>query len=1001
LTTNPAPKPKPRDTGPTLLVVDDDVGMVKYIGEVAEVLGFAPRLANSAKELMAMLDDCRPAGIVMDIVMPDMDGVELIQWLAKHTTRSYYYQLRFIGIADHGREIVRVDRIDGAAVASPEQNLQLKGDRNYFREAIKMKRGQVYLSPIDLNREYGRVEVPHRPTLRAAAPVIGSNGKVFGIVVANMDMSVALDTVKASLTASVRTYLVNDDGDFLVHPEATKAFGFDLGHRHRWQDEFPDVKLTGDDGLASEFGQFRAHVIDVPDGAIAAATAIHFDPANPARHLHLVYATDGSLLSALKSDDFLVLVSTIIIVTVLLGLLVSIYLRRMLDPLETLAVAARDIGRGQLDVPLPSTGVNELKTLVDAFEEMIEKLNIRERAPVMMHSIDRTGVIVAVNDFWLQSLGYERKEVIGRRITDFMTAESYHRAVTSELPVFLKTGKVRNISYQMAKCDGGIIDVLLSADAVFDDNARVATSLAVLVDVTQEKRIEAAFMESEQRFRRAFDSAAHGIALVGLEGKWIDANDKFCELLGMTREELLPTNFTAVTHPDDLATDTHLVAELMDGRRSSYQIEKRFVRSDGSIAQAMLSTGLVRDAHDQPAYFVNQIVDLSQLKQVEAQFFQAQKMEAVGNLTGGIAHDFNNILGVILGNLQLLQRRLKSDEKLQAFTDSAIEAVQKGSQLTRQLLAFSRRQDLQPQIIDANELIEHMDQMLRRTIPGTVTITTRLADGLDKVKADPVQLESAILNLAINARDAMPDGGKLIIETSIEDLGPGYTQLNSVSRPGPYVCISVTDTGIGMEPEIAKHVFEPFFTNKEVGKGTGLGLSMVYGFVKQSGGYVSVYSEAGHGTRFRLYLPCVDETGLPQPAKETSAEAPGGKETILLVEDEPDLLMTTALLLEELGYTVLTAPDSPTAINVFEATPGIDLLLTDVIMPGGINGHQLGDRLRSRRPDLPVLLMSGYPGDSFAEGQHFPLVSKPFTDLMLARALRDALDQPRERASTG
>ena len=916
-------------------------------------------------------------------------------------TRSYYFQLRLIGVADMGRELVRVDRIAGRAVTVPEQNLQLKGDRDYFREAIKMKRGQVYLSPINLNREYGRIEVPHRPTLRAAAPVFGSDGKVFGIFVANMDMSIALETISASRSSRVRTYLVNDDGDFLVHPNATKTFGFDLGRRHRWQDEFPEIELVGKNGVPGTFGVFAARMIHPKDDTVVATSAIHFDLANRARHFHLVYITKGAFLAALVSEKFLALAGAIIVVTVLIGLLVSFYLRRMLDPLNQLAVAARNIGRGQLNVPLPSTDLDELKTLVDAFDEMIEKLNIREGAPVMMHSIDHAGIVIAVNEFWLHSLGYARNEVIGRRITDFLTSESHHRAITTELPTFLKTGKCRNIAYQMVKRDGGIVDVLLSADAVFDDDGRVAKSLVVLIDVTQEKRIEAALVESERRFRRAFDSAAHGIALVGLDGKWIDANDKFCQLLGMTREELLSTNFSAVTHPDDVDADVHLVSELMDGRRTSYQIEKRFVRSDGSTAQVMLSTGLVRDAHDQPAYFVNQVVDLSQLKQVEAQFIQAQKMEAIGNLTGGIAHDFNNILGVILGNLQLLQRRINADEKLQIFTGSAIEAAQKGGQLTRQLLAFSRRQDLQPQVIDANALIERMDQMLRRTIPGSVTITTRLAAALDQVKADPVQLESAILNLAINARDAMPDGGKLIIETSNEDLGPAYAQINAVSQPGPHVCISVTDTGVGMTPETAEHVFEPFFTTKEVGKGTGLGLSTVYGFVKQSGGHITLYSELGHGTRFRLYLPCVDEAGLPQPAKETSAEAPRGTETILLVEDEPSLLMTTALLLEELGYMVLTAPDGRTAINVFEATPGIDLVLTDVIMPGGINGHQLGDRLRSRKSDLPVLLMSGYPRDSFAEGQHYPLISKPFTDLRLAQAIRDVLDQPRERTSTG
>jgi CheY-like chemotaxis protein len=316
-------------------------------------------------------------------------------------------------------------------------------------------------------------------------------------------------------------------------------------------------------------------------------------------------------------------------------------------------------------------------------------------------------------------------------------------------------------------------------------------------------------------------------------------------------------------------------------------------------------------------------------------------------------------------------------------------------------LAFSRRQELEPKVLDANEFVTNMENILRRTLGNHIKIQTNLATNLGRIKADPAQLESAILNLAINARDAMPEGGQLLIETSNETFDAAYAERYADAQPGPHVCISVTDSGTGIPADKIKSIFQPFFTTKEVGKGTGLGLSMVFGFVRQSGGHINVYSEVGQGTRFRLCLPHTDD----QPARAGNNSFPDaplqtGSGIILLIEDEAQVRETTALLLEDLGYTVIAAADGPSALQSLEVQPDVDLLFTDMVMPGGMNGHQLAEAVHQRLPDLPVLLTSGYPRDAFAEGRKFPLLNKPYTNQGLAQAIHLALDTKQSQEET-
>jgi nitrogen-specific signal transduction histidine kinase/ActR/RegA family two-component response regulator len=392
--------------------------------------------------------------------------------------------------------------------------------------------------------------------------------------------------------------------------------------------------------------------------------------------------------------------------------------------------------------------------------------------------------------------------------------------------------------------------------------------------------------------------------------------------------------------------------------------------------------------------------NVTERRALERQLRTAQKMEAVGRLSGGIAHDFNNLLGVIIGYSQVLKRSLKPENPLYEHAEEIEKASQRAVSLTRQLLAFSRQQVLEPVILNLNTLVSDMEKMLPRLIGEDIALTLALDPALAQVKADPSQVEQVIMNLAVNARDAMPDGGKLIIQTANVDLDTAYTHQHPGSRVGSYVMLRVTDTGTGIEPEIQAQIFEPFFTTKERDKGTGLGLATVYGVVKQSGGYIAVDSEKGKGASFSVYLPLVEHAVTsPDLSDELPARSARGSETILLVEDEESLRKLADMFLRDRGYHVLTAADGVQALQVARQHPGpIHLLLTDVVMPG-INGRVLAERLAPSQPGMKVLYMSGYT-DSFIAGHGVleagsHLQHKPFTEEALTRKVRELLDANR------
>ena len=519
---------------------------------------------------------------------------------------------------------------------------------------------------------------------------------------------------------------------------------------------------------------------------------------------------------------------------------------------------------------------------------------------------------------------------------------------------------------------------------------------------TQEIRdIFSRLYESERQFRNLVESVTdYAIFMLDQNGLITTWNAGAERIKGYTNDEIIGQHFSIFYTEDDrrngvpeqvLATARRTGHIAMDGWR---------IRKSGDLFWASVIINEVHDEEGRAAGFAKVTRDLTERRTIEEQLRQVQKMEAIGQLTGGIAHDFNNLLTVISGNIETVQRRMsRSDPGLSCYLEAGSRAVERASTLTHRLLAYSRRQPLEPRPVELNRLIMGMSDLLGRTIGAHITIETVLAGGLWQVSADPNQIENAILNLAVNARDAMPDGGKLTLETANTYLDEAYAKINAEVAPGQYAMVAVSDTGIGMTPEVVEKAFEPFFTTKGLGEGTGLGLSQVYGFIKQSGGHIKIYSELGEGTTVRFYLPRLrDRPSVVQEDAPAVQPPPlGGQETILVVEDNDEVRAYTTDILRELGYEIFEATEGDTALSLIASEPRIKLLFTDVGLPGPFNGRQIADEARKLRSDLKVLFTTGYAQNAIIhQGRLDPgvqLIVKPFNFAGLAAKVRQIFDE--------
>ncbi len=566
----------------------------------------------------------------------------------------------------------------------------------------------------------------------------------------------------------------------------------------------------------------------------------------------------------------------------------------------------------------------------------------------------------------------------------------------------LRQGTPYTIGHGIVRPDGSERSVYGQGEVYCDAQGQPARMLGTILDVTKQRRAQQALKDSERRYRLLAENFTDVIWIIDLDLRLGYVSPSIQSLTGFSFAEYKLLSVECMMRPASAELARNRLREelaLEKGKADPARpiiLELELCRKDGSTVWTEVKASFLRDAQGRPKGVLGVTRDITQRRKLEEQLQQAQKMEVVGRLAGGVAHDFNNLLTAILGYCELLLDTLPAAGPTHQDVGEIKKAGEQAALLTRQLLAFSRRQVLQPKSLHLNRVVENLGKMLKRVIGEDIELSIVPGANLGRVMADPGQIEQVILNLAVNARDAMPQGGRLTIETAKVDLDEAYAGLHVQVQPGNYVLLSVTDTGCGMDAETRTHIFEPFFTTKELGKGTGLGLSMVYGIVRQSGGHIWVYSEPGQGTTFKIYLPRVEvQVPSSQGVQAPEVSCDGG-ETILLVEDEDLVRQIARRILQKHGYTILEARDGNEALHLLEEHQGpVDLMLTDLVMPG-LGGLELARRLITRRPNLKVLFMSGYAENGIADkapsGQELAYIQKPFAAQVLAREVRKVLD---------
>jgi two-component system, cell cycle sensor histidine kinase and response regulator CckA len=620
---------------------------------------------------------------------------------------------------------------------------------------------------------------------------------------------------------------------------------------------------------------------------------------------------------------------------------------------------------------------------------------VAETASDAIISIDQHSVILFANPATERIFGYPISEILGQQVTLLMP-ECFRHLHKTSLRSYVDTGQkhIRWTGLQLTGLHKGGAEIPLEIS--FGEHVRDGQHIftGILRDVSERSRIEQELRHSQEKYAKMIHSSPDAITLRSLpDRRYIEISDGFTRLTGYTAEEVIGKTPSEIgIWPDD-SPHTEIL-ENIQREGAVREVEFSFRTKTGEQRYAIVSA--VRLTLGDQSYMLSTSRDITERRSLERQLLQSQKMDAIGRLAGGVAHDFNNLLGVILGQIELLQTEFQHSATVHRRAEAIEQAGRRAAELTKQLLAFSRQQFIEPRVVDANAIVRDIENLLRKLIGEDVELTTRLQQNAGNIKVDPSQLEQILMNLAVNARDAMPEGGKLILETAHVELDEAYARQHLGAQAGDCLMLVVSDTGIGMDSQILARIFEPFFTTKADGRGTGLGLSTVYGIVKQNNGYIMAYSEVGHGTTFRIYFPRVPEAAELRNQKSTQPESTKGSETILIVEDEEALRELARELLEANGYKVIEAERGETAICLVESsqTP-IDLLLTDIVMPG-MGGKQLAKRLLELRPGLRVLYMSGYTDEVINNRGVLPentlLLPKPFTRAVLLRKVREALD---------
>jgi PAS domain S-box-containing protein len=700
--------------------------------------------------------------------------------------------------------------------------------------------------------------------------------------------------------------------------------------------------------------------------------------------------------------------------------LAIIVARSLTRPLVQMTKAVQGFSRDET-LPLPTGGGYEIGALARAFAEMAadsraktaalnqeveERRRAFEREQLFIAAVESSndaivtetldGIITGWNPAAERLFGFTAEEAIGSRI-DIIVPVPLRKEVEGILDRIRAGEKIATHETVRVDRNSRWIDVSLGISPIRSQSGAIIGVAKVVRDITAQKIAQEALYESEQMARGIIENALDAFIQTDEAGNVLEWNPQAEAMFGWSRREMVGKQLISLILPEALQSQRKKVREQLLRNEVLAAAGDRFeidaIRKDGRSFRIEVSLKALRR---RSGYVFNTFVrDLTQKIAAEEQLRQAQKMDALGQLTGGIAHDFNNVLTVITGTIEILAEEVSGKPDMAAIARLIGEAADRGTELTGHLLAFARKQPLQPRETDINHLIIDSAKLMRPALGEQIEIESMLGDSLWTALVDPSQLSAALLNLAINARDAMPGGGKLTLETRNVNFDADYASANGDAQAGDYVMIAVSDTGSGIPEPIRDRVFDPFFSTKGVGKGTGLGLSMVYGFVKQSGGHIKLYSEEGYGTTFKLYLPKADAPAEQSAALSSAPEMEGGSETILVVEDDPLVRAYVNTQLQSLGYKTLSAATGAEALAIADGGAAFDLLFTDVIMPGRLNGRQLAVEMMRRRSPLKVLFTSGYTENAIVHHGRLDsgvlLLAKPYRKADLARMLRVAL----------
>lgn len=652
------------------------------------------------------------------------------------------------------------------------------------------------------------------------------------------------------------------------------------------------------------------------------------------------------------------------------------------------------VGINRLDEPSVKAVVANFRDISERkrHEEALHQSNERLRAlieasPLAIISVDAQDTVMGWNRAAEGMFGWKAVEIVGRAIPPEL------REQASALRRVLRGQPITGLEARQQRRDGSWLDVSISAAPLYDAGGQLAGIMGVMADITERKRAEEALRHSEQRYRLLFERNLAGVSRTSVDGRLLDCNDSFARILGLpNREALLDRNVTEFYY-DPGERDVFLAQLRVASTLTNYETCLR--RPDGSRVWVLENVSLLR-GEDGGEFLEGTLVDITERKRLEEHLRQVQKMDAIGQLAGGVAHDFNNLLTAILGNVNLLQDNLPADDPNREMLAITEKAANRAAELTRQLLGFSRQTMLRLEPTTLNKAIEEVLAIFSRTLDPRVQLKVNLDARVWTVLADLGQMAQVLMNLCLNARDAMPEGGRLILETENVTLDPDYADRHLEAQAGDYVRLRVSDTGHGIPPEIQPRIFDPFFTTKEVGKGTGLGLAMVFGIIKQHNGWIDCYSEVNQGTRFDIYLPrCQQESGPPPPPSPATV---GSGETILLADDESFIRTLGRTILERAGYTVLTAEHGQQALEIYQQThPPIDLVILDLTMPT-LSGREALRLLRQYDPHVRVVLASGYSAehlDDMERNEALAFISKPYRPQDLVQTVQAALERAR------